>query len=104
MSFACHPSRGLLLAISPWSTHADRTPRSAFLSSQISHGCPSLAQFGNAAMMASVKRPRQTRNVGTGEHWVFDIVTPEQLRNMLEARELLPELGLAVQAKSARMR
>ena len=28
-------------------------------------------------------------NVGAGERWVLDIVTPEQLRTLLEARELL---------------
>lgn len=45
-------------------------------------------------LMASVKAAdgctlKSEPNIGISERWVFDIVTPEQLRTMLEARELL---------------
>ena len=31
--------------------------------------------------------PKKTPNVGTSERWLLDVVTPDQLRTMLEARE-----------------
>ena len=57
MSFARHFSRATPFAMSPWFTHAVRTPSPAASSSQISQGLPSSAQLGNAAMISAPLKP-----------------------------------------------